>query len=263
MEREKKRIVSFDLDMTLLDHKTWKIPESAMEAVELLWRDSVIVVGSGRNMDLALSVEYRDQIRPDAIIHMNGTRVTVKGKTLYEHIMDKERLRRLLAYGEERGIALGVSMENGDYYTAPEVVERMDLLRWGETSRRFEDPWKLMEMPVRTLVYVGGPENVAELEAHFPEFKFPLFSGKMGADVVEKEASKAEGLKRLCQYYGMELGQTAAFGDSMNDYEIVSLAGIGIAMGNAVEELKTIADYVTDAVDQDGVWNACRHFGWI
>ena len=194
---------------------------------------------------------------------MNGTRVTVKGKTLYEHIMDKERLRRLLAYGEERGIALGVSMENGDYYTAPEVVERMDLLRWGETSRRFEDPWKLMEMPVRTLVYVGGPENVAELEAHFPEFKFPLFSGKMGADVVEKEASKAEGLKRLCQYYGMELGQTAAFGDSMNDYEIVSLAGIGIAMGNAVEELKTIADYVTDAVDQDGVWNACRHFGWI
>ena len=236
MEREKKRIVSFDLDMTLLDHKTWKIPESAMEAVELLRRDSVIVVGSGRNMDLALSVEYRDQIRPDAIIHMNGTRVTVKGKTLYEHIMDKERLRRLLAYGEERGIALGVSMENGDYYTAPEVVERMDLLRWGETSRRFEDPWKLMEMPVRTLV---------------------------GADVVEKEASKAEGLKRLCQYYGMELGQTAAFGDSMNDYEIVSLAGIGIAMGNAVEELKTIADYVTDAVDQDGVWNACRHFGWI
>ena len=225
--------------------------------------DSVIVVGSGRNMDLALSVEYRDQIRPDAIIHMNGTRVTVKGKTLYEHIMDKERLRRLLAYGEERGIALGVSMENGDYYTAPEVVERMDLLRWGETSRRFEDPWKLMEMPVRTLVYVGGPENVAELEAHFPEFKFPLFSGKMGADVVEKEASKAEGLKRLCQYYGMELGQTAAFGDSMNDYEIVSLAGTGIAMGNAVEELKTIADYVTDAVDQDGVWNACRHFGWI
>ena len=212
MEREKKRIVSFDLDMTLLDHKTWKIPESAMEAVELLRRDSVIVVGSGRNMDLALSVEYRDQIRPDAIIHMNGTRVTVKGKTLYEHIMDKERLRRLLAYGEERGIALGVSMENGDYYT---------------------------------------------------EFKFPLFSGKMGADVVEKEASKAEGLKRLCQYYGMELGQTAAFGDSMNDYEIVSLAGTGIAMGNAVEELKTIADYVTDAVDQDGVWNACRHFGWI
>ena len=49
----------------------------------------------------------------------------------------------------------------------------------------------------------------------------------------------------------------------MNDYEIVSLAGTGIAMGNAVEELKTIADYVTDAVDQDGVWNACRHFGWI
>ena len=54
-----------------------------------------------------------------------------------------------------------------------------------------------------------------------------------------------------------------AFGDSMNDFEIVSRAGIGIAMGNSVEELKAAADYVTDPIDRDGVWNACRHFGWI
>ena len=75
--------------------------------------------------------------------------------------------------------------------------------------------------------------------------------------------AKAEGLKRLCEYYGMDLSQTVAFGDSMNDFEIVSRAGIGIAMGNSVEELKAAADYVTDPIDRDGVWNACRHFGWI
>ena len=80
-------------------------------------------------------------------------------------------------------------------------------------------------MPVRTLVYIGGPEGARELEAHFPEFKFPMFSGNMGADVVEQEASKAEGLKRLCQYYDIGLEQTVAFGDSMNDYEIVREAG--------------------------------------
>ena len=49
----------------------------------------------------------------------------------------------------------------------------------------------------------------------------------------------------------------------MNDYEVVQEAGIGIAMGNAVEELKMVADYVTDDIDRDGVWKACRHFGWI
>lgn len=263
MDRIRKRIVSFDLDMTLLDHKTWKITESALKALEILRKDNVIVIASGRNMDLPLSVGYRDQLQPDAVIHMNGTRVVAEGKTLYEHTMDKKLLKRLLAFGKERGIALGATMENGDYYTAPEEVERIDVLRWGETSRHFENPMKLLELPVWTLAYIGGPDRVRELEEHFPECKFFMFAGKTGADVVENEASKAEGLKRLCEYYGMDLSQTVAFGDSMNDFEIVSRAGIGIAMGNSVEELKAAADYVTDPIDRDGVWNACRHFGWI
>ena len=54
-----------------------------------------------------------------------------------------------------------------------------------------------------------------------------------------------------------------AFGDSMNDYELVREAGIGIAMGNSVEELKAVADYVADDIDRDGVWKACRHLGLI
>lgn len=49
----------------------------------------------------------------------------------------------------------------------------------------------------------------------------------------------------------------------MNDYEILCEAGLGIAMGNGVEKLKEAADYVTDPVDQDGIWNACCHFKLI
>ena len=49
----------------------------------------------------------------------------------------------------------------------------------------------------------------------------------------------------------------------MNDYEIVEQAGTGIAMGNALPELKKVADYVTSSVDQDGIWNACKHFGLV
>ena len=102
---KKKRIVSFDLDMTLLDHKTWKIPDSAMKALELLRKDSVIVIGSGRNMDHDMSVVYRDMIMPDAVIHMNGTRVVAEGNVLFEHLMDKDRLRALLEYGDTHGTA--------------------------------------------------------------------------------------------------------------------------------------------------------------
>ncbi len=260
---EKKRIISFDLDMTLLDHKTWRIPESALKAIERLRENSIIVVGSGRDMDQEYSVMYRDMIQPDAMIHMNGTKVTAGGEILFEHQMDHRRMKALLEYCDMHGLSVGMSRDGKDYYTHPEEVIRIDQIRWGESERSFEDPRKLFEIPVQTLVYLGEPGGAKELEKQFLEFKFPLFSGKMGADVVEQEASKAEGLKRLCQYYGIDMEQTIAFGDSMNDYEIICAAGIGVAMGNSVNELKAAADYVTDDIDRDGIWKACIHLGLI
>ena len=95
------------------------------------------------------------------------------------------------------------------------------------------------------------------MEEHFPDFKFPMFAGNQGADIVEQEASKAMGLRRLCEYYGIDLSHTIAFGDSMNDLEIIEEAGVGVAMGNALPAIKEAADYVTDPIDKDGVWNAC------
>ena len=81
--------------------------------------------------------------------------------------------------------------------------------------------------------------------------------------MLEKKNSKANGLKRLCRYYGVDQAHTYAFGDSMNDYEILKEAGVGIAMGNALEELKEAADYVTDDISRDGVYKACLHFGLL
>lgn len=259
----KKRIFSFDLDMTLLDHVTWEIPASAMEALEYLRKDSVIAIASGRNMDHELSIMYRDIIKPDAIIHMNGTRVEAEGKVLFERLMDKDRLGLMLSYAEQNGISVGISMDGYDYYTHPEMVVRMDQVRWGVSERNFRDGRGLMELPVRTLAYIGGPEGAREMEEHFPDFKFLMFSGYQGADVVERDASKAKGLLRLCRFYGINMEDTVAFGDSMNDYEILKEAGIGIAMGNSTDQLKAVSDYVTDDISRDGIWKACRHFQWI
>lgn len=253
----RKRIVSFDLDMTLLDHGTWEIPASAMEAIRRLRENSLIVIASGRNMDAPYSVVYRDQIRPDAMIHLNGTKVTAGDVVLYEHMMEKEKLKALLNFAQENQLSVGISDELGDFYTCPEQVREMDLKRWHATNRHFRDPWELMDRPVKTLAYVGGPEGVRLMEKHFPDFKFPMFAGDQGADIVDKESSKAMGLRRLCRYYDIDLADTVAFGDSMNDLEIIEEAGIGVAMGNALPQIKEAADYVTDRIDEDGVWNAC------
>ncbi len=260
-KEHRKKIVSFDLDMTLLDHGTWEIPASALRAIQELRKEYIIVVASGRNMDAPYSVAYRDTVRPDAIIHLNGTKVAVGDLVLYEHLMEKEKLKALLQFAQDHQLAVGITDQAGDFYTCPEQVRQMDMTRWKMTDRRFQDPWKLMDMPVKTMSYVGGLEGARLLEEHFPEFKFPMFAGNQGADIVEHEASKAMGLVRLCRFYGIDLSKTVAFGDSMNDLEIIQEAGIGVAMGNALPEIKAAADYVTDPIDQDGVWNACVHLG--
>lgn len=257
-------IISFDLDMTLLDHKNWGIPDSAMKAIELLReRENRIIIATGRDMDNANSVPYRDQIQPDAIIHLNGTKITVGGDIIFEHQFEKGLLERLLTYAEQNHHSVGLTVDGKDYYICPDHITRHDMNLWGMSDRHYQDPWKLMNEKVRTLAYIGDEDGCRDLESHFPELKFPMFAGKQGADIIEQGWSKADGLRHLCDYFGTDIRHTIAFGDSMNDSEILETANIGIAMGNAIEELKKVADYVTTSIEDDGVWNACRHFRLI
>jgi len=250
-------IVSFDMDMTLLDHKDFKIPESAIEAVKRLRKNYYIVIATGRDMDNRYSLGLADEIQPDAVIHLNGTKITVGETLLYEHRMDRELVRQILEFAEGKDFSVGMTDASDDYYVNPEFVVRNDLRRFGESGRNFKDPRLLLQMPVRTLVYLGQEAGAKSMEEAFPQLKLPMFSSREGADIVEKQASKAEGLKRLCDYYGVSMADTVAFGDSMNDYEMIQQAGIGVAMGNAFEQLKEAADYVTTAVGENGIWNAC------
>jgi Cof subfamily protein (haloacid dehalogenase superfamily) len=258
-----KPIVSFDVDMTLLDHKDWTIPGSAMEAIEQLRENYTIVLATGRDMDSFFSTAIRDRVKPDAIIHLNGTKVTVGDEIIYEHTFDKSLLKQILKYTEKTPYSVGTTVEDYDYYINPEGVKAHDICLWGQSSRKFNDPYKLLDLNVRTMAYMGDETGAKAMEEEFPEIHVHMFADKKGADVVERKASKAVGLLRLCDYYKIPLSETIAFGDSMNDYDIIKAAGKGIAMGNAMEELKKAADYVTDPIDQDGIRNACLHFGLI
>lgn len=258
-----KTMVCFDLDMTLLDHKDYKIPASAMEALRRLKERHYVVLATGRDMDTYYSRQYKDMLEVDAIIHSNGTKITVGEQLLYESKMPKELTERILRFSEEHGIVIGVTMGDDDYYTHQDKLTEFDVKRWGESGRQYHDPWKLLNLDVRTMAYMGPPEGAKLLEAEFPELKCPMFAGGIGADVLERQCSKAEGLRMLCEYFGVDMKDTYAFGDSMNDIEILQAAAVGVAMGNAVEELKAAADYVTSDIGDDGVYKACKHLGLI
>lgn len=81
--------------------------------------------------------------------------------------------------------------------------------------------------------------------------------------IFVEPADKGAGIRRMIKLIGGDTKEVVVFGDNENDLTMFSPEWTNIAMGNAVPELKKAADYVTDSCDKDGIYKACRHFGWI
>jgi Cof subfamily protein (haloacid dehalogenase superfamily) len=79
-------------------------------------------------------------------------------------------------------------------------------------------------------------------------------------EVMDRAASKRTAIEFLMQEYGILQEECIAIGDNFNDREMIQFAGMGVAMGNAPDEIKAVADYVTDSNNADGVAKALEHF---
>jgi hypothetical protein len=82
-------------------------------------------------------------------------------------------------------------------------------------------------------------------------------------DLIPADGGKSVGIQQLLEHFGLSQEETMAFGDGGNDIEMLQYVHLGVAMGNGTQNVKAAADYVTDSVDEDGIWNALVHFGLI
>jgi Cof subfamily protein (haloacid dehalogenase superfamily) len=264
-----KKLFCFDLDMTLLDHKTMAITPSALCGIQKLKEQGhLIAVCSGRDLESPFSRKFTELIRPDAVVQSNGQKVTAGRKILREQFMDQELVQRLIHYGEEKKICIGFHIGEKGAFVLPEIVREREKRTFGNCDKDFLPVSALLEEKLYALVLFGkNPEDTikkaAMVEKAFPEIKCALFSGNAGADVICRGMSKADGIACLLEYYSMDFSDVIAFGDSMNDWEMIREAGCGIAMGNAVMSLKEQADFVTKPIGEDGIWYALKTLGWI
>ncbi len=262
----KRGIAFFDLDGTLLDNRANTIPESTRRALDLLRPNYYVILSTGRDMDTHYSVRYKGMVQPDAIIHQNGSKLTIGDELLFEHTVDRELLREIYEFCSERGLCIGTSIGAEDFFINPARKAASDRAFLKAVRRNFVPFEEIFERDIRVtaLSYAGDLQAEKEIiEKRFPMLELFAFNGGTGADVVERGFSKAEGMRTMCRHFGIDPADTYAFGDSPNDAALLRAAGIGIAMGNADEEVKAIADYVTDDVSSDGIYNACVHFGLI
>lgn len=262
-----KGIFFFDLDGTLLNNKVDEVPESALKTIdELKAQGYKIVISTGRDMDTHYSSKYVGIVKPDAIIHANGNKITIEGRQLFEHVMDMQLLRDIVDFCREKDICVGTSVGKEDFYINNDKKIHADSVYNKFINRNFVDIEELFRrnISVFALSFAGDTETDGKvLEQHFPMLTLLPFSTNTGADIVEEGFTKADGMYKVCDYYGAPYDRTYAFGDSMNDVHILKAAHTGVAMGNAEQAVKDAADYVTTDIADNGIYNACVKLGLI
>ena len=114
---------------------------------------------------------------------------------------------------------------------------------------------------VQMTVFVSAsqePQLLASAPSSHGSRWYPTFT-----DITSCKADKASGIAAMAAHFGISISETMAFGDGGNDTPMLRHAGIGVAMGNALPDVQAAADFVTTAVDSDGIAHALRHFGLI
>ena len=188
--------------------------------------------------------------------------------TIYDHkqgkIPDSARAAIEAIRGKCR-IVLASGRFFKDVWNAPMLEEiRPDGVIHANGALIEADARELIGVPMHGLFLDDSVEAAKLIAERFPQLRTPIMSEERGgADVLPVFLSKAYGLQKLAEHWGISLEETAAVGDSMNDYEMVREAGVGIAMGNAVSKLKEAADYVTADIGEDGLEKAFEYLGLL
>lgn len=250
----------FDIDGTLFSHTIHAIPESTKRTVKLLREKGIkVFIATGRSLKETKRVPLGD-MKFDGYVTLNGQIcLDAEEKILFEAPIK----------GED-GAYLLDAFVNKKFPLAIVEKERIYINYIDDSVIRAQKSVNIPLLPIKE--YQGAPiyqfigymnwEETGKIAPKIPNCKITRWYDE-GIDIISKDGGKANGIQKVLEFYGMTKEEIIAFGDSDNDMDMLEFAGIGVAMGNAEESVKAVADYITTDIDEDGIWNACRHLELI
>ncbi len=259
-----KKAVFFDIDGTLWDSRNF-IPESTGKAVEALRKNGHLTfICSGRTRAFIQSPALLG-LGFDGIVSGCGTMIEYRGKELFLKELDPA----LVAFTVEsvRSCGFRPILEGARYLYmdddefADDAYGKKVMRDCGGRLRSILGYWGKWE--ISKLSCATDHADRARCFAMLSEYYDYCIHNENVAEFLPKGYHKGSGIENLCELLDLDIADTYAFGDSVNDLSMFEAAGISVAMGSGSEEAKNAADYVTDSLYDDGIWNACRHFSLI
>ena len=250
----------FDIDGTLLSHKTNTVPPSTLRALEALREKGILTfIATGRHIPEYRKLRPMADLRFDGIISLNGQYCCNDEGVIYHCPIDPGDITTLLRYLEENPHPCILVEEEQMYINFHNaLVEQVqaaihsEMPTLGDLNRGYSHPI------YQAILYMSN-EDLEKLP-QMPHIKLTRWN-MGGADLIPATGGKAAGIAKVLEYYGIDKSETIAFGDGENDVDMFSAVGISVAMGNACQAAKEAASHVTDDVDEDGIRNALVRLG--
>lgn len=254
------KAIFFDIDGTLVSFNTHRIPQSTIDTLKKLKKNGIkLFIATGRGKD---GLDVLEDIDFDGYITLNGQYCYNSQGIIYENNIVKEDLITLLDYLDNHPAPCGFTLEHSKVFNhRDERVDYIHSITHNDDHPAGDCSNVINEKIYQCMCFITLEEEI-ELMKLLPNCTSARWHDSF-CDISPIGGTKQNGINKFLEYYNIDLADTMAFGDGGNDIQMLMHVPVSVAMGNAKDEVKAIASYVTDSVDDDGIKKACEYFKLI
>jgi Cof subfamily protein (haloacid dehalogenase superfamily) len=246
------KLLLFDLDGTLL-RSDKIISDSSIETLEKC-RKTGLLIGVSTSRSQQNSLKYIAELAPEIIVSSGGALITYKNEPVYKVEFSVNEVNQIIRTAREIcGADCEITVDTLDshywnYKIDPKAVDK----QWEGTvycdfSADFPEP------SLKICVEIADDEIAHRLCSELKVYDSIRFTDGNWYKFTKKEATKENAIAKLCEILGISEKNVMAFGDDLADIGMLKMCGIGVAMGNAVDEVKEVSDIVIGTNDEDGI----------
>lgn len=277
-----KKAIFLDIDGTLVNDKLI-IPDSAKLAVRRARENGHLVfICTGRSK--ALIFPEILEVGFDGIIGAAGGYIEIDQEVLFHEKVKKEDLELIVNFFNHHGIEYNLESNIGIFTSKNATKHSRSILERLQNSnpdakveienglKSLLDTFIECENPIRDdinkISFFGSELPIERIKGEFAS-KFTVIPstvsafGENSGEVSILGVNKATAIEKLINHLNIKKEDTFGYGDSWNDLEMIEFVQYGIAMGNAQEAVKKVANDVTDTHDEDGIYNSFKKYGLI
>lgn len=257
------KLIATDIDGTILKYN-YEFNQEVKDCIKKLTQSGVkVVLVTGRMHEATKHIA--EELGLDTpIVSYQGGLVKYNGETLYERNLDQKSAKEIVTWAKKNKVHLNLYM-NDELYVEKDspTIRRYIIQGISHFNIKSFDEINLEKINKMLLINYEDENKVTMwkeyLQAKYKEVHF-IKSTPYYCEICHPEATKACAVNFLKEYWELESEEVMTIGDQNNDIDLLSAGGIKVAMGNATEELKAVADYTTDTVENNGFVKAVEKF---